>query len=151
MYSTGTKKQIFEACRQNLLDSIRILEDEMKMLKESASDDSAIGMSDRLESNDEEMMNDRKDREKRRTQLYQELSLLDSLNTGSLVKKVEPGAVVITNQRNLLIAIARMFKSAEYDFTGISAAAPIYAVIEGKKAGDKYSFNGQDFMITEVY
>lgn len=151
MSKSASKIQVFQACRQSLLTAIQLLEDEMNLLKESASNDKEGGMSDRLESNDEEMMNDRKDRESHRNRLYQELSLLDSLSNGEEFTKVEPGAIVITEERNFLIAIARTFKTNGLDFIGISAAAPIYAAIAAKKAGDSYKFNEQETRIKEVY
>lgn len=151
MSDQESKKEIFEACRLNLLASIHVLEEEMKMLRESAASDQDNGMSDRMESTDEEMMNDRQDREKYRNSLYEELSLLDSLNNSEVMHTVEPGAIVITSNRNLLVAIARTFRSGDREFTGISAAAPIYSFLEGKKAGDTYTFNDQKYTITEVY
>lgn len=145
------KQPIFDACRLNLISAIQLLEEEMNMLKESASSEQDGGMSDRLESTDEEMMNDRKDRENHRATLYQDLSLLDSLSSADTLTAVAPGAVVITDVRNLVVAIARTFRACGQDYTGISVAAPIFAVIEGKKAGDSYTFNGQQYKIIQVY
>ena len=151
MIMYDSKKQIFDACRENLLTDIHILEKEMNMLKESASTDNEGGMSDHLESTDAEMMNDRLDRENHRNLLYQELSLLDSLNKPEKLEEIEPGAVVITSDRNFFIAIARNFIVNEHDFIGVSVAAPIFRVLAGKKKGDTYKFNDQEYTIKEVY
>ena len=151
MKSLELKKQIIMACRADLLNSIIILEEEMESLKESASADADSGMSDRLESNDEEMMNERKDREYRRDMLYRELNILDELDIPELHNTISTGTVVITNDRNFLIAIARSFKVNNMNFTGLSAQAPIFSVLEGKKAGESYSYNGTGAKIDEVF
>jgi len=96
-------------------------------------------------------MNDRLDRENHRNLLYQELSLLDSLNKPEKLEEIEPGAVVITSDRNFFIAIARNFIVNEHDFIGVSVAAPIFRVLAGKKKGDTYKFNDQEYTVKEVY
>ena len=151
MNSAEYKKEITEACRQNLLESITILEEEMEMLKESASNGGEVGMSDRLESNDEEMMNERKDRENRRELLYQELRILDDLNTNEQNEGIQIGSIVISNQRNFFIAIARMFQVEGKSFTGLSEAAPIFTSMKGRTAGESFTFNGQHFDIIKVF
>lgn len=64
---------------------------------------------------------------------------------------VKPGAIVKINGKNIIIAIAK--RSFEYNgeqYEAISSSAPIFKEIEGKKAGDSYSFHGETFKIEEV-
>lgn len=42
------------------------------------------------------------------------------------------------------------FKCDGNEFMGISTLAPIYAELEGKRAGDTISFNGREFVVEEV-
>lgn len=65
---------------------------------------------------------------------------------------VAEGAVVRVRNRNLVIAVSTAeFECEGQKFIGISANAPIYAAMEGKKAGETCSFNGSDLMVEAVY
>lgn len=65
---------------------------------------------------------------------------------------VEPGAVIKVNDKYMVIATA----DGNFDFDGkafisISARAPLYQCMMGKKKGDMCSFNNHDFKIEEIY
>lgn len=81
-----------------------------------------------------------------------EMGYLKSLNPGKVNEKVEPGAVVVTNQRTFFIAVST--EKVEIDgqeVFGISTKAPIYAAMEGLKKSDTFSFNGVHYTIEDVY
>ena len=66
--------------------------------------------------------------------------------------EVAEGAVVKLGGRHLVIAVSTgEFECAGRRFVGISTAAPIYAAMEGKRAGETCTFNGRDLVIGEVY
>ena len=65
--------------------------------------------------------------------------------------KVEEGAVVKLGGRLFVIAVStRKFVCDGNEIMGISTQAPIYAELEGKRAGDAISFNGRQLVIEEV-
>ena len=65
---------------------------------------------------------------------------------------IEPGAVIKVNDKYMVIATADGdFKFDGKDFVSISAKAPIYQCLMGKKKGDMCSFNNYDFKIDEIY
>lgn len=65
---------------------------------------------------------------------------------------VEPGAIVSVNGRCLIIAVSKpSFTIGERNFIGISTDAPIYAELKGKKEGDSFRLNGQQFTIEAVH
>ncbi len=65
--------------------------------------------------------------------------------------KVEEGAVVKLDGRFFVIAVSTgKFRCDGRDLIGISREAPIYAALEGKRAGDAISFNGRELVIEEV-
>ena len=65
--------------------------------------------------------------------------------------KVEEGAVVKLGGRFFVIAVSTgKFVCDGNEIMGISTQAPIYAELEGKRAGDAISFNGTELVIEEV-
>ena len=66
--------------------------------------------------------------------------------------EVGPGAVVKIGNRYLVVGVSTAaFRCQELDFIGISTAAPIYAALEGKTAGETCTFNGRDLVVSEVH
>jgi hypothetical protein len=64
---------------------------------------------------------------------------------------LEEGAVVKLGGRFFVIVVSTgKFICDGYEIMGISTQAPIYAELEGKRAGDAISFNGREFVIEEV-
>ena len=81
-----------------------------------------------------------------------EMGQLKILNTKHVSKEVEPGSVVVTDQRTFFIAISS--EKIEIDgqlIYGISINAPIYAAMQGLKKGDKFEFNDIAYEIQNVY
>jgi hypothetical protein len=74
-----------------------------------------------------------------------------NLDTFGWKSKVEQGAAVKLGGRFFVIAVSTgKFMCDGNEITGISTQAPIYAELEGKRAGDAISFNGREFVIEEV-
>ncbi len=65
---------------------------------------------------------------------------------------IGPGAVVLTNNKNFFISIAiEDFFVDGKDFVGLSPKAPIYVAMEGKKAGDSFSFRNMDYTVEDIF
>lgn len=65
--------------------------------------------------------------------------------------EVSIGNIVLTNQINLVIGLS--FKEFEWNkerFIGISKDAPIFQVLENKKKGDTFEFNGMHYTIEQI-
>ena len=64
---------------------------------------------------------------------------------------VEEGAIIKVAGRQFVVAVATdRFICDGNELMGISAAAPLYAAIEGKQAGDTCTFNGREIRIDAV-
>ena len=64
---------------------------------------------------------------------------------------VEEGAIIKVAGRQFVVAVATdRFTCDGNELMGISTAAPLYAAIEGKQAGDTCNFNGRDIKIEAV-
>jgi transcription elongation GreA/GreB family factor len=78
------------------------------------------------------------------------IAKLKSIDFGSK-SKVEEGAIVKVAGRLFVIAISTAkFSCHGTEFMGISTRAPIYEKLEGKRAGDKVTFNGKKLPIEDV-
>jgi transcription elongation GreA/GreB family factor len=66
-------------------------------------------------------------------------------------RSVEEGAIVKVVGRQFVVAVATdRFTCDSNELMGISAAAPLYAALEGKQAGDTCTFNGREIRIETV-
>lgn len=78
------------------------------------------------------------------------IAILKNIDFGSK-SQVEVGAIVKVAGRHFVIAISTTkFSCHGKQFMGISTRAPIYSVLEGKRAGDKVTLNGKELLIEEV-
>jgi hypothetical protein len=78
------------------------------------------------------------------------ISRLKAIDFGSK-SKIEEGAVVKLGGRFFVIAVSTgKFSCDGNDFMGISTQAPIYAEMEGKRAGDTLVFNERELVIEGV-
>jgi transcription elongation GreA/GreB family factor len=80
----------------------------------------------------------------------------ERLQLGKLIpvlhEEVTIGSVVITNERNFFTGgSVAPFEVDGVDYLGISPEAPIYKVLEGKKAGDTVEFREVMYEIKEVF
>ncbi|WP_407352101.1 hypothetical protein [Luteimonas sp. R10] len=61
---------------------------------------------------------------------------------------VEEGAVVRIGGRNLVVAVPTVtFVCDGEEFMGISARAPIFEAMQGKRAGESFCFNGRNMVV----
>ena len=66
-------------------------------------------------------------------------------------RRVEEGAIVKVAGRQFVVAVATdRFTCDENELMGISAAAPLFAAMEGKQTDDTCTFNGREIRIESV-
>ncbi len=146
------KKKILAACRQALEAATQLTQQTINQRVTDATESDEEGWSDKYESKDEEMIEDSRQLEPHLDFLNSELTTLDGLNTEILHEEIGQGSVVITDSLRFLIAVsARQFLVDGKEFVGISVKAPIYAVMQGKKAGEGFSFNNKEYKVQEVF
>jgi transcription elongation GreA/GreB family factor len=84
--------------------------------------------------------------------LKNELMTLENIDADHVSKKVELGAVVVTDQRVFFISTS--IESVEVNGNsvfGLSVHAPIYEAMKGKEKGDRIEFNGLRYQILDIY
>jgi hypothetical protein len=81
-----------------------------------------------------------------------EMGYLSSLDATIQYDTVSPGSVVVTNHRTFFIGVSSESVDVEgQNIFGISRQAPIFSGMEGKKAGESFSFRETHYQIESVY
>lgn len=81
-----------------------------------------------------------------------ELNQLEALDPDVANTIVEPGAVVMTESLNLYISISTdKIELGGDNYIGISVKSPIYAVMQGKKKGETFTFNETSYTILNLF
>ncbi|MGC2662418.1 MAG: hypothetical protein WA324_31010, partial [Bryobacteraceae bacterium] len=64
---------------------------------------------------------------------------------------VEQGSLVRVNGRYFVIAVpTRPFRVGDIQILGMSVDAPLFAVMQGLRAGDPFEFKGRKFVVEDV-
>jgi len=81
-----------------------------------------------------------------------EYSVLDKINPKNINKVAEFGAVIITDVCRFFISIsAGKIELDGHLYYAISPGVPLFRVMEGKKKGDAFEFNGKKQVIKELF
>jgi len=79
------------------------------------------------------------------------LEMLASLNI-SPKKRVTTGAIIETDSLHFFIGYPTMpFEMEGKRFVGISTGSPIYALMNGKRAGDTFQYSGTTYQIKQIF
>ena len=150
MKNKTEKAHIKQACidkQQELIDSFKQRETEMyddtfsQNASDSQTEDRKAGKIDVLNAIGNELVFAQK-----------ELLFLNSINVSGESSRVEPGAVVTTDQITFFIGVSS--EKVEVDgetIFGISTNAPIYGSMVGLEKGSTFQFNETKYVIEDVY
>ena len=144
------KEAILKACIEKQEELVKSFDSRVTEMREDAySQNQSASQSEDRTAGKVELLSTL---EKELSFVQMEMGYLKSINPEKVNEKVEPGAVVVTNQRAFFIAVSTEKVSIDgQQVFGISTKAPIYSVMEGLKKDDKFSFNGIDYKIENVY
>jgi hypothetical protein len=145
------KHQIVEACKASINDRIAVISNDMNGLRESAIKSFDSEANNQWEGVEDEMMNDMSDRQVHLDYLVETAGLFNRIDFGQTYQKVEPGAVVITDQRNFLVGVANEFEYEGEAFIGIVPSVPIYDEMKDRKQGDTFTLNDLTYTIQEIF
>lgn len=81
-----------------------------------------------------------------------ELDTLTRINPDESHDRVDFGAVVITDKRNLFVSTGiEEFECNGETYFGLSTKAPLYKNMAGSVVGDEISFHGINYTIKEIF
>jgi len=148
------KKALYDFCRNFLEEKMKFHSDMMEEEQKIANMYKGA-MESRYDTFKEEAQA-RKDGHAKKVEYFLKLqSDLLSINPNLLNDDVRPGSVVmLSNVINFYIFAYITEDDVEIDgieFTPVSLSSPIGSLIAGKKAGDTFSFNGKDVIISDVF
>ena len=65
---------------------------------------------------------------------------------------VEQGAAVVIDSGTYYISVSiDQFKVDGETYTGLSVHSPLYLVMKGKAAGEKFTYNGREYTISDIF
>ena len=155
MENKGLKAEILNVCKQIQKQTIDRLSSTVEDSQKSANEYGCPR--DRYDAFRAQLL---RQRDMFAQQLQKAVEQLDTLNRISPEKKldkVEFGAVVTTNKNKLFISIGLgkiviPFSNHEkVEYYSVSPIVPIYKAMEGKRVGDGFVFNGQKYIIENIF
>ncbi len=145
-----SKELILATCLQKQEDLIKNFNERVTEMKADASiDDRSASQGEDRNAGNVEVLDTMEDE---LVFARAEMGLLNALDVTQPSIQVEPGAVVVTNQRIFFIAVSS--EKVEIDgeeIIGISTNAPIYSAMRGLKKGGQFEFNGTSYQIENLY
>lgn len=144
------KNELVAKCREIIIDKIGNLKAEVEDAQKTAND---YGQpKDRYDAFRAQLLRKRDMFSQQLVKNNEQLELLNRIDFDKKLSTVKIGALVVTENQKLLISIS--LGKIEVDgeaYYAISPAVPFYKVIDGKKVGDSFEFNGRKNKILEVY
>jgi len=146
------KSRLYRRCMDFVLQRIDTAETALKQAQEASNDDTKSSAGDKFETTREMMQQDIARNKNLLFDGQQNLQLLSSLeNTPSAGDTVRNGSLVNTSKGIFYISIsAGQLNVEDRQVFAISAASPIGKLLIGKKAGESFSFNQNEYTIQDI-
>jgi len=146
------KSKLYQQCMDFILQRINTAETALKQSQEASNDDTKSSAGDKFETT-REMVS--QDIARTKNLLYdgqQNLQLLISLeSTPSAGDTIRNGSLVYTSKGIFYISIsAGQIKVDDQPVFAISFASPIGKLMIGKKVGESFSFNQNEYTILKI-
>lgn len=147
----ATKKAVLKAARTRLENTAAELRARIEELKAvTIGDDNAESASqtESTRGSDVDLMNSLG---AQMEHVLQDIDRLAIVSPEARMDRVQFGAVVHTDRRNLLVGFSlEEFDAAGRRYLGVTPKAPLVQALVGRKAGETATVNGMDYAITEV-
>jgi hypothetical protein len=146
------KTKLYQRCMDFVLQRIDTAETALKQAQEASNDDTKSSAGDKFETTREMMQQDIARNKNLQFDGQQNLQLLISLESvpvsGDIVRN---GSLVYTTKGIFYISIsAGQLHVDDQLVFAISAASPIGQLLIGKKSGESFSFNQNDYTIKDI-
>lgn len=123
----------------------------MTEAQESAMDYDEGGEDTLMDSYREEMQNKRDMFAKQLELALDDQNLLNQIDPDAKMDSAQFGSIVITEQQKLFVSISLGNVTIDSEkLFAVSASAPIYKALAGKKAGESFAFRDKSIKIIEV-
>jgi len=147
----GLKAKLYQSCMDFILQRINTAETALQQAQEASNDDTKSSAGDKFETTREMMQQDIARNKGLLLDARQNLALLSSLEETVQGDTAKNGSLVYTSNGIFYISISvGQLKIDEQQIFAISAASPIGQLLTGKKAGESFSFNKNEYTIQRI-
>ncbi|KIO74862.1 3-oxoacyl-ACP synthase [Pedobacter lusitanus] len=147
----GLKAKLYQACMNFILQRINTAETALQQAQEASNDDTKSSAGDKFETTREMMQQDIARNKSLLLDANQNLSLLSALEEVIHSDVVKNGSLVYTSNGIFYISIsAGQLKIDNQPVFAISAVSPIGQLLMGKKEGESFSFNQNQYTIKMI-
>lgn len=148
---TQLKQQLLNQCivkQQALIDDFSARLNELKLLQGNENSDSSNGSSKAFSQSEYNSIYQAFDFAKAEMDILKFLVSKEE----SIHQFVKLGSVVNTDKALFYISVSiEQFSVNGMDYIGISTHSPLYQAMRNKKNNDKFSYEGVDYLIKEVF
>ncbi|MDT0648662.1 transcription elongation factor [Autumnicola edwardsiae] len=145
------KQQLFEACGNYVQERINSISSAMKDLESDLENESKSSAGDKYETG-REMINIEWNKLSNQLQQFKMLrETLEKAKKRQSSGQIQLGSLIRTNMANYIVAIpAGQIDINDEKYFAIGANSPIAQILQDKKAGEDFSFNGKTNQIVSV-
>lgn len=145
------KHQLYQLCLAFIEKRIATATEALLQAQEASNDDTKSSAGDKFETGREMAQQDINRNKQLLADAQQQKAVLLSLADVTETTKVRSGSLVITNNGSFYISIsAGQLQLEGKTHFAISAASPIGKLLIGKEVGEKFDFNGKNYLIKEI-
>lgn len=147
---------LYQLCLEFIDNRIKTIRNAIQETQASADEESKSSAGDKYETSLSMMQ---LDMEKQAEQLQEairtrnsleQVKILDEMNGQS--GSIRPGNAIETNNGNFYLAIsAGQLKTNGQTYFAVSPATPIGSKLMGLKTGDRFSFNGKEYIVSKIH
>ncbi len=144
------KKNIIKSCIDILETNIKTSKDRIQEIIQTAND--YEGDHDMFDPFKEEMMKKKDLQVKQMEKFLEDLKLVKKVDPNKICKKVEFGAVIITDKQKMFVSAALGKISVEEEsYYAISTQVPVFKAMKDLKSGDTFNINNNTFTIKDIF
>lgn len=145
------KQQLHDLCHKYLDDAIADAQQAVNSAREAADNETKSSAGDKYETAREMMQQEIDMNNLRIAELQRQKAGLQFIDPGKISDAVQNGSIVRTSQGNyfLGVSIGKLVLEKVPYYT-LTTSAPLGARLTNKRKGDKFNFNGREFVILEV-
>jgi len=145
------KKELYDNCVAYVNRRLSTIKEALENAQNSANEETKSSAGDKHETGRAMMQLETEKNLKQRNEALKLKQLLDQIDPNKKCNTVSPGALVTTNNEKLYISISagKMTLDDDVYFT-MAISSPLGLVMNGKKAGEKVSFNGKEYQLLSI-
>jgi transcription elongation GreA/GreB family factor len=143
------KIKLLNKCREQLQGMAADFQHEMDEAQQSANEYGAP--KDRYDAYRTQLLRKRDMFAQQLAKLNTQIDVLERIDPEKKCKKVEFGALVVTDNQKLFIStgLGKIDCEGE-EYYAVSPVVPIFKAMEGKKEGEEFTFNGRKSRIVKI-